>query len=110
MKIEVLFFSGCPSYEPTLELLNKILDEEGINLPIENINVNSKDLVQKHRFLGSPSIRVDGQDIEEEARSSNDFGQKCRIYNQDGVPSGIPSKILIKKAILEAKNKHSCCG
>ena len=110
MKIEVFYFSGCPSYKPTLELLNNILDEEEINSPIERINVDSEELVQKHMFLGSPSIRVDGLDIEVEARTSKDFGQKCRIYNQGGVPSGIPSKSLVKKAILEAKNKHTCCG
>ena len=110
MKIEFLYFEGCPHYEPTLNLLNKVLKEERIKASMEQINVDSEELVQKHRFLGSPSIRIEGKDIEIEARTLSDFGQKCRIYPDDGARSGVPPASLIRKGILEAKKVYPCCG
>ena len=110
MEIELLFFEGCPSFEPTLILLNRVLHEERVNASVQQINVNTEEFVQKSRFLGSPSIRINGKDIEKEARTSTDFGQKCRIYDNAGSPSGVPPKSLIRNAVLEANGNHSCCG
>jgi hypothetical protein len=110
LKIELLYFEGCPGHEPALNALKDVLKEEEVGASVKSINVNSDDLVINHRFLGSPSIRIDGMDIEIESRSINDFGQKCRIYDNNGVPSGIPPKNMIRQAIREAKDNHSCCG
>jgi hypothetical protein len=102
LKIELLYFKGCPSFQPTLSLLQQVLDEENIPAKVRTIPVESELAAKSLRFLGSPSIRVDGQDIEFEARSSTDFGMKCRIYNNDGVPGGVPAKGKILEAIREA--------
>lgn len=110
VKIELFYFEGCPSLEPALNILNQILEEEEVETQITRINVDSEELVKKHRFLGSPSIQINGQDIEIASRSSNDFGQKCRIYDNNGVLSGVPPKSMIKRAIQDAKGNHSCCG
>ena len=110
VKIELFYFEGCPSLEPALHILNQILAEEEVEAPVVRINVDSEELVKKHRFLGSPSIQINGQDIEIDSRSATDFGQKCRIYDNDGVPSGIPPKSMIKRAVRDAKGNHSCCG
>lgn len=110
MKIELFYFEGCPGHEPALNVLKEVLEEEEVEASIKKINVDSDELVKRHQFLGSPSIRINEQDIELEARSLNDFGQKCRIYNNNGVPSGIPPKSLIRRAVQDAKENHSCCG
>ena len=99
MKIELLYFEGCPGFQPTLSLLQQVLDEEGVQTRVQIINVESEESAQKYRFLGSPSIRVDGEDIEPEARTATDFGMKCRIYDNEGVPGGIPAKSKILEAI-----------
>ena len=102
MEIELLFFEGCPSFEPTLKLLTLVLQEERVNASVKHINVNTEELAQKNRFLGSPSIRINGKDIEVDARTSSDFGQKCRVYDCGGSLSGVPPESLIRKAVLES--------
>ncbi len=105
MKIELLYFKGCPGFTPTLSLLQKVLDEEGIPAKVQTILVESELAAQSLRFLGSPSIRVDGQDIELEARTATDFGIKCRIYDNEGVPGGVPAKNKIREAIRKGGKK-----
>ena len=102
MKIEFLFFDGCPNHKPALDLLQKILEEEGIDAPVETINVISDEMAKKVRFPGSPSIRIKGKDIDTEAGDlQQDFGIKCRVYIVDGKFSGIPPRELIRNAIKE---------
>ena len=96
MKIEFLFFNGCPGFNPALSLLEQILLEYGIAVTIEKIQVTSPELAIQHRFLGSPSIRINGVDIEGNEEPS-EYGLKCRIYQDTG--SGIPSEAILRKAL-----------
>jgi hypothetical protein len=103
MKIRFLYFKGCPNVEPALNLLKEVLKEKGIEEEIEIIEVKSEEEAIKYRFLGSPTIQINGLDIERERR--NDFPTMgCRIYKTKNGYSGIPPKELIEKAIDEAMN------
>jgi len=100
MKIEFLYFKGCPGHKPALSLLELILLGKGIAVTIEKIEVASPELAIQHRFLGSPSIRINGVDIEGWEETS-EYGLKCRIY-QD-TDSGVPSETILRKALQEAE-------
>jgi len=100
MKIEFLYFKDCPGYQAVLSLLEQILLEKKIHVSIEKIEITSQELAIQHRFLGSPSIRINGQDIEDPEEVS-EYGLKCRIYPETG--SGVPSKAVLRKALLEAQ-------
>ena len=54
------------------------------------------------RFLGSPSVRVDGRDIEPGAESRTDFGMKCRLYRSPTGRSGVPPHEWIERALNRA--------
>jgi len=110
VEIEILYFEGCPHHEPALQLLEKVMAEEGIASPVKKINVVSDSMAQEVRFAGSPSIRIDGQDIEPEGISEQGFGRKCRIYSANGVLQGLPPEWLIRNALVQAKSPGSCCG
>ena len=56
MKIEILYFDGCPSYRTTGETLRQVLAEEGLEADIELVAVNSDEEAQGLRFPGSPTI------------------------------------------------------
>lgn len=104
MEIELLYFEGCPNHKKALRIIKEVLDEEGLNVPVKTREVkNVKEAVQM-RFLGSPTIRIDGRDVEKEARKSLDFGMKCRIYRVRGSIKGHPSKESVREAIKEAKS------
>ena len=87
MKIELLYFSGCPHHRQTRELIDSTLCELGLDAEVEEIDVRDHGEAQRHRFLGSPSVRVDGADIEADAESRTEYALSCRMYGSSGIPS-----------------------
>lgn len=81
------------------EELNAVLSEEGLNVEIERIRVRNQSHAQKLRFLGSPTIRIDGIDVEPKARSRTDYGFMCRTYRTAKDLAGTPSRAQIVAAI-----------
>jgi copper chaperone CopZ len=105
MKIEVLFFEGCPNHRPAVELVNQLLKHEGIQADITEVNVADEAAAKEAGFLGSPSIRVNGLDVEPAARSSRDYGMACRTYVNEGRREGLPARALVRAALWEALGK-----
>lgn len=61
--VEVLYFDGCPSYEHAVALLRKALVAEGITAPIQLVRIGTDAEAHRHGFYGSPTIRINGEDI-----------------------------------------------
>jgi len=96
-KIEFLYFEGCPSYNPTLDYLKEVIDEEKIDGNLELILVESPEDAQKVGFQGSPSIKVNGVDLEDK---NEGFSFNCRLYFVNGELTGRPSKEFIREKLL----------
>jgi len=97
-KIEFLYFEGCPSYNKALENLKTVLVEENIEAAVELIHVDSPEDAEKFEFYGSPSIRVNGVDLE---GKRGEHSYSCRIYEIDGLSTGIPTKEFIREKLNE---------
>ena len=97
MKIEVFYFDGCPHVRATVERLNRVLEESGLNCPITQTRVGDHEAAQSVGFLGSPTVRINDVDIDPSARSRTEFGIMCRTY--DG--SGVPPEAMFRSAIAE---------
>ena len=97
MQIDVLYFDECPNHLPTVERINTILREEGCNAEVREVLVPTVEAAQRVRFLGSPTVRLNGIDIEPIARDRMDFGLMCRRYT-----GGVPLHELIRTAIRSA--------
>jgi hypothetical protein len=80
MRIELLYFDGCPNYEALLPRLRELLAQAGADAGVELRRVESDADAQRERFLGSPTLRVDGVDVEPGACGRTDYGVKCRLY------------------------------
>ncbi|HEY4046553.1 MAG TPA: DUF2703 domain-containing protein [Acidobacteriaceae bacterium] len=100
MQIEVLYFEDCPNHLPIVERINSILREEGCNVEVREVLVPDVETAQRVNFLGSPTVRVNGIDIEPAAQDRKDFGLACRRYTGD-----VPSGELIRSAIRSASNQ-----
>jgi hypothetical protein len=83
--VEVLFFDGCPNHRPAVDLAKQVVADLVPDVHVEEVQVRDAEDAARLRFLGSPTIRVDGVDIEPEARTRNDFTMSCRLYG--GLPS-----------------------
>src|SRR5437762_5959528 len=101
MKVEVLYFRGCPNHLPTVERVREMLHKMGLHDEIREIEVESQDKAEATAFLGSPSVRIDGIDIEPSARGAKGFGLTCRTYIEGATRTGLPSRALISAAIAE---------
>jgi hypothetical protein len=105
MKVEVLYFAGCPNHIPAVERVREVLAQEG--MPAEMVEVEVKDAAtaQQFGFLGSPSVRVDGQDVETAVCGTRAFGMMCRTYVDGGERVGVPPLEWIREAVREARQK-----
>ncbi len=105
MKIEILYFDGCPNYKPAVERVQQVLAEEGLAAEVLEVNVREPSIARGLGFLGSPSIRVNGLDIEREARTAGAYGMMCRTYAVNGRREGLPSCEMLRQAMRE-KNSN----
>ena len=90
MRIELLYFDGCPSYLRLLPRLEQLLRDAGVRDRVELRRVESERQAAEQRFLGSPTIRINGTDVEPGADAREDFGVKCRLYRDTSGQSPIP--------------------
>jgi len=91
--IEVLYFAGCPNHESTVDLAREVLSVLRLSGEIRDVPVETPEQAEAHRFVGSPTVRVNGKDIEPDALARTDFALSCRIYRSGGVP---PKELLVE--------------
>ncbi len=103
MKIELFVFDGCPNSELTEKLIRETVSELDADGKIEVVIVVDNDDAVAKKFLGSPSVRVNGKDLEIEENETTQYSMRCRIYRTDESQSGIPPKELLSKAIQAAQ-------
>lgn len=101
MKVEIFYFAGCPNHVPTAERVRALLEQEGVRAEVEEIEVRTPEQAEALGFLGSPSVRVDGVDVEPEARGVKTFGFGCRTYVEEGRRVGVPSAAMVQDAIRQ---------
>jgi hypothetical protein len=98
-KIELLYWDGCPSYPEALELLENVLAQSGVDAQVEVHEVLSHEEAQALRFPGSPTILVDGRDVDQ-AGAGGEPSLSCRIYRlPDGRVSPVPSREQLEEAL-----------
>ncbi len=106
-KIEFFFWEECPSHHQCYERLEDAMREEGIKAPIVRIEVTTDETARELEFLGSPTILIDGRDIDPQPGGEVYYGLTCRTYrHEDGRISPLPSKETIRRALLATKNRQ----
>jgi hypothetical protein len=101
-QIEVLTFAGCPHAQPMLELVDRLVTELGLEAFVRHVDVSDLEQAEAHRFLGSPTIRVNGRDIEPVAGERTNYTLSCRIYRTETGAKGAPDERWLREALLEA--------
>ena len=104
MKIELYYFDDCPSYERARENLREALRWEGLAQEVEMVPVASEADAQVQRFIGSPTIRINGIDIEGPEAEEKGYGYGCRIYAENGRGGGWPSVERIRQALQAVRS------
>jgi hypothetical protein len=99
VRIEFLFWEGCPSHPEAKELLEDVLAERGIDVPIEIHEIRTNEEAVANAFPGSPTIRIDGRDVDP-AGAEEPPALTCRVYRfPDGRVSPVPSREQLEEAL-----------
>jgi hypothetical protein len=111
VKVLFLYSEQCPSHGEALERLRRVLQEEGLQASIEVIRVETFEEAKRYRFPGSPTIMIDGHDID--PIPNPEYAPTCRAYRlEDGRISPLPSVTMIRKAVqartenLKSRDRH----
>ena len=107
MEVELLYFDGCPSHKALLPRLHELLARADLDVPVRQRRVESEAAAQCERFLGSPTLRVDGVDIDPGAADRTDYGLKCRLYPTEEGLSGTPPDEWVLNALRHASPRAS---
>ncbi|WP_437126598.1 DF family (seleno)protein [Paraconexibacter antarcticus] len=99
MRVELLYFDGCPGAEALLPELHQMIADADPAGVLSACAVESHEEADRLRFLGSPTVRVDGEDVEPGAADRRDYGMKCRLYRLDGVQLRVPPEKWIRAAL-----------
>ena len=100
MKIEILYFKDCPSYKKAYELVEQIINENNVDAKIEFVLITKDMDAEKLKFRGSPTILIDGKDIDSGTKESFGFG--CRLYDTKKGLQPYPTKEMIQKTVDSA--------
>jgi hypothetical protein len=101
--IEVLSFPGCPNRQAAVALASRVRDQLGSAAEVHVIDVADQPAAEQSRFLGSPTIRVDGRDIEPDAVSREEYVHACRLYRVGHSLRGLPDEDWLRQALVTAE-------
>lgn len=106
MKIDLLYFDGCPSWQTGYANLKAALAAEGMQADIHLVRVESDGQAARLEFLGSPSFQVEGVDWWQEKRDRYDLS--CRVYQTSQGLKGAPTVDMLRgKLRIQSQKEHS---
>lgn len=90
VEIELLYTDACPNAAHYLPRLRELIVAAGMTEAVQVRMIDDPEQAERERFLGSPTVRVDGRDVEPAAAHRRDYGLSCRLYVGPNGVSGTP--------------------
>jgi hypothetical protein len=99
-QVELLWWEGCPSSGEAHELVRRVMAESGLNPDtLRSIEIATQETADRQGFVGSPTIRIDGRDVQP-PEDAEPPGLTCRIYHlRDGRISPLPDPEELREAL-----------
>jgi hypothetical protein len=107
MKVEVLYVAECPSHSAAVKLVRDVLNSEGIVAEVREVLVRDDSMATDLAFSGSPTIRINGRDVEGESSQAKAFALSCRLY-PGSAEIGLPPVETVRRAVVEAREGNAC--
>ena len=97
MRVELLYFDGCPSYAAATRIVREVLAELGEEADVALVAVNTDEEARRLQFPGSPTIRVEGRDLFPVPKRSI-WALGCRTYATPEGLKGCPTREMVRDA------------
>jgi hypothetical protein len=98
--IEVLYVEGCPNYRGALALVERVRAELGIDAELRTTLISDQEAAERAHFPGSPTVRVDGRDVEPGSEPPSEISVACRLYRLEHRFAGQPAERWVRDALL----------
>lgn len=114
--VEILMFDGCPNVELAASRVRQAIANAGAAAEVQVVRIDGQSDAVAREFLGSPTVRIDGADVDASADARSDFGLQCRVYATDAGLEGAPPVAWIEAALRGVRvavgetRAASCCG
>jgi hypothetical protein len=102
-RIELFYVDGCPGYEQLLPNLRRLTETTDAILELHLVETVER--ARAARFLGSPTVRVNGRDVEPGAEQRTDYGIKCRLYRTESGWANVLPPEWITAALARASTR-----
>ena len=96
--VEILYTDECPFWKEALKYIEKIASALKSDITLKKVKISSEKDAKNLRFLGSPTIRINGVDVDPDATNDNEGFVGCRIYRYKGRIFQYPPKEMIESA------------
>jgi hypothetical protein len=103
MRVELLFWDADPEYMTARQRLVEVLIEDAFETPIQMIAVSTAEDADFLRLPGSPTIRIDGADIDPDGAGAIGLYLRSYLAEDEVAPTRTPSKALIRQAVDRAR-------
>jgi len=100
MTIDILYFEGCPNHASTVERVREVMRDLHADAVVREIEVKDAADAARLRIFGSPTVQIDGEDIDPAVRGRLDYSFSCRMYGK----TGTPSRELLEHAVRARMN------
>ena len=98
-KVELLWFEGCANHPAARQMLEEVIAEVAPGTIITDVNATDPRVAERVHFPGSPTIRVDGRDVDSTYTDFGDYAPRCRLYRTDAGLRGLPEREWILDAL-----------
>lgn len=99
-QVVVLSVPECPNLTPSLAVVEHSALELSMPITLTMLTINDADQADRHKFLGSPTVRIGGIDVEPSAAGRTDYGVSCRVYSASTGVTGIPPAQWVHQSLV----------
>ncbi len=103
VNIGIFFIEGCPGLSSITDDIKEVLAEEAVDADISLFLIETLEDAKRLQFTGSPTVRINGRDIDSNMKAIKDYGLRSRHYYANGEELDFPSKSMIRDAIKKIK-------
>ncbi len=103
--IEVLYVERCPNFPAALALVQRVAAELDVDAEVRTTMITDQTVAERARFVGSPTVRINGRDVDPEGELAAEYTLECRLYWHEHRLAGYPRERSVREALLRATGR-----
>jgi hypothetical protein len=108
VRVEILYFDGCPNHIDLAHHIRSLMAAHQLPAEVTEHRVDTNDDAQRLAFLGSPTVRINGHDVDPTTYDHDSYGLQCRLYaTSDGLRGTPPDSWILNAALRDQSTQNN---